>query len=298
MEEEEDKTAYISPGKLINLNAPLLSTRRITTGINTLEIPNAANSLGDGVSWDMGCERIPFSWEQTPGKPKNYIETIPTENDCLQHPPRPPPSRWHLIKKEAVPAWECNASSKVDDPQGQGECDDSCGGDVDDDNISIGEDGSGYEDCQDVDDDDAISSNALDIFSLAQSVDTIETGDKARGTFTFRDRNLVEEEGADGAVNMISPSSNFMIQRFLPDAKALAASSALTIHKNKKSNTCTSTSTARAVSLRQLSPFSSSKGCGLDIFFPWRAKPKSGGVKNLVTALSTSKLPWSRGKIK
>lgn len=281
--EEEEKEAVIGkcPGKL-NFNAPLLSIRR-PIGTNRLQIPNA-NSLR--LSWD-NCERIPFSWEQTPGKPKDMTEASDTENIDNILPPKPPPGRW-LPAKEAL--WECD--NKVDSKREYDE--DGCQGDGDD------EDRSAYEDCKD----DDVSSNALDIFSLAQSVDTVETWDKLRRKLMIG--NLDKDDLKGGGIGSHSP--NFMIQRFLPDAKALAAaSSALALSKdineNKypKSNTSTCTgsitSVSRAINLRESKlSASNSKGCGLDIFFPWRLKPKPCGTKCPVVSPVASKPQRSRRK--
>ncbi|KAL3531664.1 hypothetical protein ACH5RR_005185 [Cinchona calisaya] len=263
--EEEEKEAVINgkrPGKL-NFNAPLISIRRPVIGIDRLQMPNANSHR---VSWD-NCERIPFSWEQTPGKPKDLNEASDSTTENVDHIPRPkpPPGRW-------VPA----------------NYDDGCEGDVDDDDDD--------DDCKD----DDVSSNALDIFSLAQSVDTVETWDKLRKKLMCGN---LEKDGLKLDTGIGSHSPNFMIQRFLPDAKALAAaSSSIALSKDinenkypKSNSSCTSTitSVSRAMSLRE-STFCSSKGCGLDIFLPWRMKPKPCGVKSPVMSPATSKPRRSR----
>lgn len=70
------------PRKL-DLNAPFLSTRRI-------ELPRLSSRRP---SWDT-CNRVPFSWEQTPGKPKGGLKTYDEEHIHVL-PPKLPPCRWH-----------------------------------------------------------------------------------------------------------------------------------------------------------------------------------------------------------
>lgn len=79
-------TEQKDPRKL-NLNAPLLSTRR----------PNGAPShVKQAASWDTR-NRVPFSWELSAGKPKD-VETR-VNDDFLIPPPRPPPGR-KLVENE------------------------------------------------------------------------------------------------------------------------------------------------------------------------------------------------------
>lgn len=268
MEEEEKETVNFEkcPGKL-NFNAPLLSIRK-TTGINRLQIPRA-NSLR--VSWD-NCERIPFSWEQTPGKPKDMTEGSDTNNVDRIPPPKTPPGRWLPMKGALL---ECDNKVGL-----QCDYDDGCEGDVDEDGRSA------YEDCKD--DDGDVSSNALDIFSLAQSVDTVETWGELRRKLM---NGNIEKDDLKRGTGTGSHSPNFMIQRFLPDAKALAASSALAIKENKYPISNSTLSVPRAsISLREPTfSTSNSKGCGLDIFLPWRSKYKLCGVKSPVISPATSK---------
>ncbi|CAB4280297.1 unnamed protein product [Prunus armeniaca] len=85
--------------------------------------------------------------------------------------------------------------------------------------------------------------------------------------------------------------SNVIIERFLPDATALAASSApqLNVSHISSSNelcypwnypepeACVSRTVCRQ-------SYSSPKGCGLHVFFPWSMKHKLCGVKSPVSA--------------
>lgn len=123
-------------------------------------------------------------------------------------------------------------------------CDDNVDGD--DDNSS----GSGY-----------VLSDGVDVLSLSEAIDIVE---KAEIAHKFSDELKVkqlklyqqqEEERSNGSYNR-----SFMMERFLPDATALAAaSSALNCHAFSP----------QRVARRPLSP---PKGCGLDVLFPWRIK--------------------------
>lgn len=140
-------------------------------------------------------------------------------------------------------------------PQETTSYDDGCDGDVDDD----------Y-DNQDYRKKDCFS-DAIDIFSLADSIE--EDKDKPEDNVGMSiDRN--------SAVEVEEP--NFIIQRFLPDAQALAAASV--VHKK----VATYPSVSRAVSVRRAYP--SPKGCGLGTLFRWGLKPKLCGVKSPVQGKS------------
>ncbi|KAF8396965.1 hypothetical protein HHK36_018602 [Tetracentron sinense] len=77
------------PRKL-NFNAPLLSIRR-PSGSSSAETSDA-NPLS---TLRNTSKRIPFSWEQTPGKPKNLDKRETHAED--PPPPKLPPSRWYAI---------------------------------------------------------------------------------------------------------------------------------------------------------------------------------------------------------
>ncbi|MCD7454479.1 hypothetical protein HAX54_024971 [Datura stramonium] len=80
---------------------------------------------------------------------------------------------------------------------------------------------------------------------------------------------------------------NFIIQRFLKDAKELAISSAL---ENSRKKLLEDEQNGRRP--RNFSPKAAS--CGLDMFIPWRIKPKPCCAKNSVVAASPRMRPqWS-----
>lgn len=245
------------PGKL-NFNAPLLTTRR-PAGMKTLEMPRArVRSLR--VSRDFSTSsslRIPFSWEQTPGKPKNLDTDVRNNNVNVDlnnflppPPPKLPPCRW-------IP----EAAEANDDEDGfDGGVEDSCSKEKD----------------------DGDQSDAIDVFSLGQSVEeVVEPGDGFVEMFGFE--GLIDRDrGGGGGYH----SPNFMIQRFLPDAKALAANSSSPSNAADQDldDQPSGGGLSRAISMRRRTypTTTTTKGCGLDNFFPWKMKPKPCGTKNPV----------------
>ncbi|GAB4834002.1 hypothetical protein Ancab_032254 [Ancistrocladus abbreviatus] len=219
----------------LDLNAPLLSTRR-PTGIS---LP-ADSQCG---SCDPS-DRVPFSWEQSPGKPKDAGRSD-AEDDKLALPlPKPPPLRWHH------PRYYQHHHGKDD-------------GNDDDDDENEDEEEDDNEDNDTDEDEDDVFSDAIDLFSLCESLSIAEAEEGGSGLGGVKSGG--DENG--------SSTSNFMLQRFLPAATALAASS-------------TSSSSAALAASRNISfagrACSSPKGCGLDFFFPWRAKHRLCAIKSPV----------------
>ncbi|CAK9183122.1 unnamed protein product [Ilex paraguariensis] len=246
-EEEEEEAMDMRFPRKLDFNAPFLSTRRP----NCVTIGDMSNSNTQSARRD-GSSRVPFSWEQIPGKPK---ET--DTNDTVVPPPKLPPGRWHPPKE---------ATSEENGESDRGHQDDGCG-DIDD------------------NDNDDVFTDANEKFSLSDV--GAETTDKDN---VLRAANLHIESWCS------QKKPNFMIQRFIPDAKALAASSALTFSKNvnkKLPISCTVAEGCVSRAVRQ--SYSSPKGCGLDIFFPWRIKhTRPCGVKSPIraTSLNAVKPQW------
>ncbi|KAH6824740.1 hypothetical protein C2S53_010815, partial [Perilla frutescens var. hirtella] len=111
-------------------------------------------------------------------------------------------------------------------------------------------------------------SDAIDIFSLAESVDDVEGYCKAT-----KDRSSAMMEASDHDAYF---SPNFIIERFLPDAQALAEESVM----NKKAPFSSSPRSDSASFSRAVSIGRSMKGCGLSSFLPWKMKPKPCSVKS------------------
>ncbi|KAL2541460.1 Uncharacterized protein Adt_02438 [Abeliophyllum distichum] len=181
---------------------------------------------------------VPFSWERTPGEPKD-LETSDETSNIDVPPPKLPPGRWQP-------------------PQEATSYDDGCDGDVDDDD--------------DYDKKDCFSdANVIDIFSLAESIE--DDKDKA-------DDKFIMSMGTNSTVD----EPNFIIQRFLPDAQALAAASVVHNKVHISSTYPSYPCLSRAVSVRRAYP--SLKGCGLGTLFRWGLKPKPCSVKSPVQGKS------------
>ncbi|KAL3623194.1 hypothetical protein CASFOL_032010 [Castilleja foliolosa] len=106
-------------------------------------------------------------------------------------------------------------------------------------------------------------SNAIDIFSLAESTDDIEAD--------------YDEATKDRSSEMMP---NFIIERFLPDAQALAEASVMNKEFPLLSSPDCNVSFSRGVGVRRSCHLP--KGCGLGSLLPWRMKPKPCSVKSPV----------------
>ncbi|XP_057803406.1 uncharacterized protein LOC131018713 [Salvia miltiorrhiza] len=219
--------------------------RKLNLNVPPLSTRRASGGTAISGSRLDPANMVPFSWERIPGEPKDQ-PTI--EGNDRPPPPKPPPARWR-------------PSVRVDDLDHDG----SGGG---------GEENS--------------HSDRFDIFSLAESVDDVEgyckaTKDRSSKLLaesvddvegfckTTKDRSsTVLETNSDDCC-----SSNFIIERFLPDAQALAEESVM----NKKIPFSDS-SFSRAISIGR--SHQSMKGCGLGSLLPWKMKPKSCKVKSPV----------------
>lgn len=230
--EEEKKEEC--PRKL-DFSAPLLSTRRSSE--KSLSCPNQ-------LSIDI-FNRVPFSWEQSPGKPK---EMRLTTNIEIVPPPKLPPCMWRHTRKDQLLGTTSSTTTTT----------------------------KSYDEVHDVDNHD-VYSDALDVFSL---------GDESNDETEYRKSNneLVVHEECNYDWSTNKPAvPNFIIQRFLKDAKVLAISSTLENRLQEDEQ----------INGRRKCNFSpkATVSCGLDMFIPWRIKPKPCCVKNSVVAASRPQ--WS-----
>lgn len=240
------------PRKL-NLNAPLLSTRRLGFSVVAADTSCSSNSL---CTVQNAGERVPFSWEQAPGKPKDVIlERNDSTQDCDTPRPTLPPCLWHQTK-EASEA-EVHDSNHA------------------------------FHDQDDDDNKDDVFSDAMDVFSLSEALDIVQK--KSENVHSDKNKNdglrlkLAESNGYQ--------SPTYMINRFLPDATALAASSALHFPCNLDKRVCDTCSYHECYisgSSRHSYASNSPKGCGLEVLFPWRMKHKLCAMKNPVLPCSTN----------
>ncbi|XP_048137735.1 uncharacterized protein LOC125315834 [Rhodamnia argentea] len=155
-----------------------------------------------------------------------------------------------------------------------------------------------------------VFSNAVDVFSLSEAIDILEREERPdhrpNDNIDQLKLRIAESSGGD-----LSP--NFMINRFLPDASALASaamSSALTNYhhhpscsedETKDLSCCTrqvssscrykieGLGSSRGSATTQAS--GAQKGCGMENLFLWRMKPRFCGVQKAshVQPFATSK---------
>lgn len=254
--------------RALDLNAPILSTRRPPQSSCCISKASSRRGVSDGV---------PFAWEQAPGKPKKSIGDVAvgdSTRDADAPRPHPPPRMVTKLK-------------------GYGD------GDGDGGNISS------------LSNEEDVFSNAVDVFSLSEAIDILERAERPdHGPNDNIDRlklKIAESCGGDA-------SPNFMINRFLPDASALAlaaASSGLTNYhhhpscsqdetkdfsccKRRVSSSCRYKGEGLESSRRSATTQATSgaqKGCGVENLFLWRMKPRfCGDQKNShVQPFSTAK---------
>ncbi|KAK9154008.1 hypothetical protein Sjap_001488 [Stephania japonica] len=226
----------------LNLNAPILSTRRVGSPSG-----GATGSTTSNLDWRRSfhdtSNRIPFSWEQVPGTPKGLALASVAVND---NPPRPslPPCRRY-------PHHRRNSSAT----------DHYC-------------------------DDNDMFSDAVDVFSLSDSLDVEDSASESRRLESL-EFDIDESRSASA---ILSP--NFIIRRFIPDANALASSYSTSTISNSSPYKCgrddqgTTNSqqvseqcVQRATSRQAYSP---PRACGIGLLFPWRARNTVCGVKKPV----------------
>ncbi|KAF5471502.1 hypothetical protein F2P56_008290 [Juglans regia] len=256
---EEARNSKCSCRKF-NFDAPLLSTRR-TGGY-------AGEELSCRSSQGFASDRVPFSWEQAPGKPRNLErDDIHDENENTPR-LRLPPCLWQLQSAEATN--NDYPYNDVDDHAVLADFDDSCDGN------------NGG--------DDAAFSDAMDVLSLSEAIDIVTKAEKDHELDGLK-LKFAESSGKE--------SPNYMIKRFLRDATALATSSALTFSKsfNKrlpKPSDYPEACGSNVVSQSCASP----KGCGLESLFSWRMKHKLCSIKSPIRQESVNVQPQSRAKQK
>lgn len=257
LEGEEEKKEKCT--RKLDFSAPLLSTRR-----SSEKSFSCSNIIPPQLSIDI-FNRVPFSWEQRPGKPKETMGL--TTNIEIVPPPKLPPCMWHHTRKELL-ATSSTATKSYD-------------GDIDNDDHGNYED----QDVRNIDNHDVFS-DALDVFSLGdESIDDMINETERRKS----NKEVVDEESYDWSTNKPAVP-NFIIQRFLKDAKELAISSAL--ENNRKKLLEDEQNGRRPCNFPHKAAAAAS--CGLDMFIPWRIKPKPCCVKNSVVAASPRMRPqWS-----
>ncbi|BAT97455.1 hypothetical protein LR48_Vigan11g104500 [Vigna angularis] len=236
------------PRKL-DLNAPLLSTRRLGCSV----VGDSSCSSYSVCAIQNTSERVPFSWEKAPGKPKVTERNCSTQDGGTPR-LRLPPSHWLLSRK----------ASETD---------------VDDANDAFHDQGDGS--CVGNDNRDDIFSDAMDVFSLSEALDYVQK----------KSENVHNEKNEGLRLKLAEcngyQSPTYMINRFLPDATALAASSALHFSRNFEDKDCDTCGSYPECYMRH-SYASSPKGCGFEFLFPWRLKHKLCAIERPVLPCSSN----------
>ncbi|KAG5010040.1 hypothetical protein AAZX31_07G144600 [Glycine max] len=246
MEEGEKnlETMDFKRPRKLNFNAPLLSTKRLGfSGVADRScLSNSLNSTVLNTS-------VPFSWEQAPGKPKTMERSDSIYDGDIDTPRlRPPPCLWHPLKE----------ATKADNGALAFDQDDGC--DADDD--------------EDDDKQNDVFSDAVDVLSLSEASDIMQQSEAAHSDSKDGLRLKLSESNG-------GPSPTYMINRFLPDANALVASSSA--HFSNDAKVCDNCSHEGYLkgSTRH-SHATSPKGCGLEFLFSWLMKNKLCAIKSPV----------------
>ncbi|KAJ8499944.1 hypothetical protein OPV22_010496 [Ensete ventricosum] len=245
------------------LHVPLVSTRRSSSSSTSTNSVDRSGSTRRRVpSSDLASQRVPFSWESSPGVPKLSRATRPRLDEFDVEPlPLPP---------KLCPSGEDNHANALARNPNDDEADVRSSSDDDD-------------------DDDDVFSDALDKMSLSGRLD-----------IACRLSSFNDLASSDIERRRVHRSPSFIMNRFLPAAAALANSSLRNdVHFSRRAVPSSSYHLqkefirARAkpgASTRRLqAPFDPheengrdmpSMACGLLLFFPWSFKPTVCGFKS------------------
>lgn len=239
------------PRKL-NFNAPLLSTKRFGFS-GVADTSCSSNSLGS-----IPNKSVPFSWEQAPGKPKTMAASDSICDGDINTPRlRPPPCLWHPLENAAAESDVYNGVLTFDQ-------DDGCDGDDDEDDNDKNYD---------------VFSDAMDVLSLSETSATIQQSEAAHSDNNDGLRSKLAESNSD-------QSLTYMINRFLPDANALVASSAHFSNDSKVCDTCNHEGYLKGSTRHSCA--TSPKSCGLEFLFSWLMNNKHCAIKRPVLTSSTN----------
>ncbi|URD95321.1 hypothetical protein MUK42_30516 [Musa troglodytarum] len=247
-------------GQLV-LHAPLVSTRRSSSSTSTNSVDRSSSTRRRVPSGHLASQRVPFSWESSPGVPKLSRATRPRLDEFDVEPlPLPP---------KLCPSGEGNHANALA--------------------RNLNDDEADVRSSSDDDDDDDVFSDALDKISLSGKLD-----------IACRLSSFNDLASGDIERSRVHRSPSFIMNRFLPAATALADSSlrndvhfsrrdvpSSAIHLQKE---FIKARAKRGASTRRLqAPFDPheengrdlpSMACGLLLFFPWSFKPTVWGFKS------------------
>uniref|UniRef100_A0A7N0ZX51 Uncharacterized protein n=1 Tax=Kalanchoe fedtschenkoi TaxID=63787 RepID=A0A7N0ZX51_KALFE len=223
--------------KKLDFNAPLLSTRRVM-----------CRSISSRTSGSHTAERVPFCWEQVPGKPRDDMHrTTPDEN--LPPQPKPPPSQWHPVSSFGLLA---HSSTRIQ--------------------LSDGFEEKG---------------TFSDMLSLSEAIDFVEREAEKKAE-SHHGHGLDGFDSKTAASSDCEDNPSFIIQRFLPAATALAASSVVNNAWNKHQQQELKHGTSGCSSYDEREMRAHASGCGLENLFTWRIKHKPCGIRSPVRESSNS----------
>lgn len=229
------------PKTKLDFNAPLLSTR--PRPVRRSASSRTSRSFS-------ATERVPFCWEQVPGKPKDMQQlTTTTQDHHWVMRPKLPPCRWHP------------SSSSFDHLTHSTNGTDTC-------EVQLSD---GFDADVNDDDENGMFSDAMDdMFSLSEAIDFVEK--EAEKTESHRGHGLDGFEAVTSD-NHCEDYPDFIIQRFLPAATALAAASSAANDKKQMHINDEDDQKMRAYT---------GNGCGLEKLFTWRMKHKPCGIRSPV----------------
>ncbi|WOL18648.1 hypothetical protein Cni_G27445 [Canna indica] len=255
------------------LYAPLISTRRSSSSVSTNSVGGSNSARRPSAPSSSATQRVPFSWESSPGVPKFSRQgRLPPDVFDDEQPLPLPPKLLHNSGEDDSTFTNVNVQVNLKD-------------ELDAYKSSAGSDDND-------DDDDDIFSDALEKISLSEKFDL------ACRLSSFNDMALHEND------RNVPRSPSFIMNRFLPAANALANSSFRNdgVHLNRRAPSSSSSSydlqkeviKARikhraSVKARLQVPFDPyvetrtelpSMACGLMLFFPWSFKPTVCGFKS------------------
>ncbi|XP_073113144.1 uncharacterized protein [Elaeis guineensis] len=109
----ETRSTRRKPLEQLDLHAPLKSTRRSSSSVDTISMSHS-NSVR--VSSTEASQRVPFVWESSPGVPKDAGRRgFSSNRDKGPFPPKPPPNQWRPLGEDIQNATGRHRSHGTDD---------------------------------------------------------------------------------------------------------------------------------------------------------------------------------------
>ncbi|KAG1338050.1 hypothetical protein COCNU_04G003560 [Cocos nucifera] len=257
----ETRSTRGKPLEQLNLHAPLKSTRRSSSSVDTISMSHS-NSVR--VSSTEASQRVPFVWESSPGVPKDAGRTgLSSNRDQGPVPPKPPPNQWR-------PLGEDHSNNANGRHRSHG-TDDGNDGDIDM--------------CSDGTEDGDVFSDALEKISLSESLaitrrlSSCHTEPMVNRAPSFIMNRFLPAASALANSSAISSTTHKHWSRRAPPSCSHPSQKELTKMRTRH----------RMHDARLQVPYFPhgedrtdvpSKACGLMLFFPWSLKPMVCGFKS------------------